>query len=397
MMATLFWFSVFLILYVYAGYPALVFLLSLLYRKPVWGIDPLPTVTVLIAAYNEENVIATKLDNTLAMEYPAEKVQIIVAADGSDDATTDIVVGYAARGVLLSYSPERGGKMAAINHAMTKATGDIVLFTDANNMYDAQVLHEIVQPFGTPTVGAATGAKHIVEGDGALGASEGLYWKYESAVKQAETRLGSTTGAVGELFAIRRELFEPPPSKIINDDFYMAMRVLKRGFRVIYVPTAKSYERVSLTSADEVTRRSRIVAGRYQAMAFAPNLLPYSKNPLVVWQVISHKFLRPFVPFAMLAALVTNLWLVLFPVEGGGFWALAVPFNWILLIFQTDFYLCAWMGAILGKRSKVGKLMYVATFLVNSNWAALTGAFRYLTGRQSVRWARVQRRENPKP
>ncbi len=383
-MTTLFWLSIALVIYTYAGYPALLALLARFFHKEVIRQPIIPSVTLLIAAYNEESIIAKKLENSLALDYPHEKLQILVTADGSDDRTPDIVREFSAQGVELCFEPPRRGKMAAINRAIPHARGDIVIFSDANNMYDESTLRELIAPFGDPTVGAVTGIKVIAKGDGVLGESEGLYWKYESFIKTKETRLGTSIGAMGEIFAIRRNLFEAPPDAVINDDFFMAMRLLRRGHRIIYNPRARSVERVSVTAGDEMARRARIVAGRYQSLALARDLLPW-RNPLTMWQVISHKYLRPLVPLAMIAALVSNLWLA---VRGIG-WLWRMVFAG-----QAGFYLLALVG--MRRQStggKVSKLFYLPTFLVNSNLAALMGLWRFLTGGQSTRWQRVKRRE----
>jgi cellulose synthase/poly-beta-1,6-N-acetylglucosamine synthase-like glycosyltransferase len=393
MNAKLFWLSVGSIVYTYAGYPAILAVLSRLRRTPPPYAADTPMVTMLIAAYNEEVDIARKLDNTLALDYPRDRLQILVAADGSDDATADIVGQYADRRIELSYRPERRGKMAAINRAMPRVRGDIVVFSDANNTYAPDTLRHLVQPFSDPTVGAVSGAKVIVEEEDALGASEGLYWKYESFIKEAESRLGSCTGVAGEILAIRRELFEAPPDAVINDDFYIAMRIIARGHRLIYAPQARSTERVSASAQDEVARRARIVAGRYQAMMLAPRLLPFNR-PGIVWQVVSHKFLRPLVPLAMVAALVTNIFAVLRPSQRQDHRLadLAPPWNWLLLAAQALFYALAWLGARSERGTRTNKVLYLPTFLVRSNLAAVIGLYRFVSRRQTTLWQRVQRR-----
>ncbi|GAG31363.1 unnamed protein product, partial [marine sediment metagenome] len=247
-----------------------------------------PAVTLLIAAHNEELFIAQKLDNSLALDYPRDRLQILVAADGSDDQTPEIVRGYGEQGVELSFIPKRSGKMAAINRAMPQARGDIVVFSDANNMYNPQAIRELVIPFTDPTVGAAIGAKLVTQDKSNLSASEGLYWKYESSINENETRLGCCTSAVGEILAIRRELFIPPPDKIINDDHYMVLDLIRRGYRAVYVPTARSSESISASARDEIIRRSRMNVGHYQLMAQARKILSF-RRPMVAWQIVSHK------------------------------------------------------------------------------------------------------------
>jgi glycosyltransferase involved in cell wall biosynthesis len=396
MSGRLFWFCVAMVGYVYAGYPALLTVLARLRPLQSFGLPAeLPTVTLLIAAYNEQRVIAAKLENSLALDYPRDRLQILVAADGSDDATPSIVAGFANRGVDLSYRPERAGKLAAIIRALPQAWGEIVVLSDANNLYDGGALRALVAPFVDPRIGAVTGAKVIAKGDGALGDSEGLYWKYESYIKRQETRLGSCTGAVGEIMAVRRSLLEqplPPEARLMADDLAIAMHVLKQGYRVVYAPDARSIERVSASAQDEQERRARIVAQRFVLMRYSHKMLPLS-NPLLVWQIVSHKYLRPLVPLAMIGVLIANLTAVVRPASRGGLARLAPPFNWITLALQMGFYALAWVGGRNERRGLLGKVFYIPAFLVNGNRAALVGLYRFLTGRQTSLWNRVQRRE----
>lgn len=390
----LFWLCIGCVLYTYIGYPLILALVARTRPKPRPYEPIVPSVTLLIAAYNEEAIIAEKVENSLALDYPREKLQILVASAGSNDQTVDIVRRYADQGVELNHGSVRQGKMAGINRAMPQATGEIIVFSDANNMYASDVLHELVKPFADPTVGAVSGAKVILSGDGALGASEGLYWKYEAFIKEQETRLGCCVGATGENSAIRRDLFEPPPDHVINDDFYMATRVIKRGYRLVYVPNARSYERVSQSAQDEVVRRSRIVAGRYQAMAMAGRLLPFDR-PLIVWQIVSHKFMRMLMPLAMIGALLTNIVAVVLPARPSGYSILHLspPFGWLVLLSQLLFYGLAWIGNRQTERAGIGgRLLYLPAFLVNSNLAAVVGLYRFLTKSQTTLWQRVQRR-----
>ncbi len=388
------WVCLGIIGYTYAGYPLLLWLLARFVpahagHVPTENKAKLPTVTLLIAAYNEEATLAAKLDNSVSLDYPADSLQILVAADGSDDGTLAIVERYATQGVELSYLPRRDGKMAAINRAMKQAWGDIIVFSDANNLYAKETVRALVAGFTNRQVGAVSGAKVIVRGDGALGESEGLYWQYESFIKRQESRLGNCVGVAGEVFAIRRALFQPLPDGIINDDAYMAMDLLRRGYQIRYAPTACSYERVSPAAADEVTRRTRINAGRYQALAEARTLLPW-RRPFMLWQLLSHKFLRLFLPLAMIGAAVSNLLLVFASgIEMGSIHSGPL----ILFAAQLLFYLAALMGNTVPLAGKLGKLCYLPTFLVNSNGAALLGLLRYLRGGQTVQWQRVRRRE----
>lgn len=390
----LFWVSVLLILYVYLFYPAIVTLLAHLRRPESFPGQPyVPTLTIVIAAYNEEACIARKLENTFALDYPRENIQVIVAADGSDDRTAEIVREFSTRGAELLHRPERRGKMDAINRAVAAARGEIVVFSDANNVYRPDALRELVAPFADRRVGASTGAKLIADDSSLLAASEGLYWQYESFIKRQESRLGCCVAVAGEILAVRRALFAPPPSRVINDDFFMAMDIARRGYRVVYAPRALSVEPVSATARDEITRRSRIIAGRLQAMLLAPRILTL-RRPLVVWQVISHKFMRPLVPFAMLGALVANVVLVIWPpAAAAGVLGLAPPWNLALLGSQGIFYGLAAVGGLLGSKGFIGKVLYVPAFLVQSNAAAMFGIWGLLRGRSTVVWKRVARRD----
>lgn len=395
MMGVLFWLCVLLVAYVYAGYPLLLTILASVRPKPKTRQRISPSITLLIAAYNEEHVIARKIENSLSLKYPKEKLQILVAADGSDDKTPEIVRSYASQGVQLSYIPPRSGKSAAISRAMSEAKGEIIAFSDANNFYPEEYLEEIIQPFADPKIGAVSGAKQIVQSDDGLSASEGTYWKYESFIKEQETRLGCCTSVAGEVLAVRKHLFEPIPKEIINDDFYIAMRIIRSGNNIAYAPKARSFEHVSQSAQDERTRRTRIVAGRYQAMAMPGKFLPKGRL-LVVWQIISHKFMRPLVPLAMIGAFFANLIAVILPNQSqslGILW-LAPPVNWILFSLQLIFYFLAFVGGRRDKTNRIGKFLYLFSYLVNSNLAALNGLVRFLRGSETSIWKRVSRKEN---
>jgi biofilm PGA synthesis N-glycosyltransferase PgaC len=393
LLAAGFWLSVFCILYTYFGYPILITILAKSHPpSPLYDARSL-FVTLLIAAYNEEIVIEEKIKNCLAIDYPKDRFQILIVTDGSSDQTPELVKKYTREGVELLHQPERRGKMAAINRAMPFVRGEVVVFSDANNYYRSDTIKKLLAPFGNPEIGAASGAKVIDEGDGNLGASEGLYWKYESFIKKQESRLGSCTSASGEILAIRKNAYVSPPDKIVNDDFYLAMQVIRQGYRFVYVPDAKSVERVSLTAKDEVKRRTRIIAGRYQAISMANKLLPFNR-PLLVWQIVSHKFLRPLVPFFMIGAAIFNLIAVVFPPQTNSILYLGKPFSAIMLSLQGLFYLLAWIGSHskLSEQNKLVKLLYLPTFLTNSNLAALKGFLQFLRGEQSHLWERIQRR-----
>jgi cellulose synthase/poly-beta-1,6-N-acetylglucosamine synthase-like glycosyltransferase len=409
----LFWLSIGLILYTYLGYPLLLACLAYLKEAPCPYPLHTPKVTLLISAYKEEAFIAPKLENSLKLDYPRERLQILVATEGSDDRTAEIVRGYSNRGVELDYSPVRSGKMTAIARAIEAARGEIVVFTDANNFFAPGTLRALVAPFADLRVGAVSGGKHVLTEDGVLSEAEGLYWKYESFIKKHETRLGCCTGVSGEVLAIRRALFENPPEKVIADDFYIAMRIARRGYNVVYAPDARSYERISVSSSDEIERRARSTAGRFVTLTFLGQLFSI-RRPLLIWQVFSHKYLRLLLPLAMIGAFIANLFAVIWPIRleetgpGLSVFYLSPPYNLLakasamILAGQVLFYCLAWLGNRVHEsahewhelkgRGMFGKFLYLPAFLVNSNYATLVGLWRFITRRQNQLWVRVQRR-----
>jgi cellulose synthase/poly-beta-1,6-N-acetylglucosamine synthase-like glycosyltransferase len=389
----LFWASLLFILYTYIGYPLLIAILARLFPDRTSYSEYLPHLTFLIPAYNEEAYISKKLENTLSLNYPPDKLQILVVADGSTDETPGIVKSYKDRGVELAYIPDRNGKMAAIVRAMQFARGEIVVFSDANNIYDPEALRELTPPFSDSRVGATTGAKFIIEDGRDLSSAEGLYWKYESFVKKNESIIDSCVSSVGEILAIRRDIFVPPREKIVNDDHYIVLNLIRRGYRVIYTPRARSYEYVSLTARDEVERRKRMNAGLYQTISMSKDLLPFNR-PLILWQIISHKYFRAFVPFAFPLLLGSNALLLFLQRDGGnGESFLSLPSSplFYFLFLQLIFYMMAVLGNWLRFTGRLGKLFYLPTFLVNSNLATVMGLYHFLTNKQSHIWNRVRR------
>jgi len=380
------WLSVTFVAYTYLGYPLLVALAAKFIHAPI----PMPvsdvSVTLLITAYNEENVIEKKIENSLNLDYPSEKLQIIVAADGSTDQTSEIVSRFSERGVVLAFTAARDGKMAAINRAIPLARGAVIVFSDANNMYEADAIRKLVTPFSDARVGATTGAKLIIQDGGNLSGAEGIYWKYESWIKKNETIVGTCTSSVGEILAVRRELYNPPPNNIINDDYYIVLDLIRRGFRIHYVPEARSLEYISATARDEMVRRSRMNAGKYQAIFLSYSLLPFNR-PLVLWQIVSHKYCRAFLPFGFICALVANILIILLHANSPS----SYFYYLILLLLQIFFYAVAVLGNRVKFRGFWGKIIYLPTYLVNSNMAILRGFYGYMSKKQTNVWERVRR------
>lgn len=393
MFGILFWVFVFLIFYTYAGYPLLLALFARFKQKPPEFHFSFPKVSLMVAAYNEESILEAKIKNALELEYPRENLQILVANDCSTDQTSEIAEKYAKRGVELITTVERMGKIGNINNAARSATGEILVISDATNMYDPDALKELVAPFKDPSIGIVGGIHVIHQGDGALGESEGFYWKYETQIETNETRLGSCITANGDILAIRKELWSDIPLNVINDDLYLALKVIKGGKRVMVTTKAIGRERVSPSAKDEIIRRTRMVAGVYQAMSMARQTLPW-KYPQYIWQIISHKFMRPLVPFWMIGAILSNLAGMIWPAVPGKFdlFTLAIPYQWIFAALQAIGYGLAWIGNKRENKTFTNFIFYLPTFLVNSNMAAIKGFIRYMNHQQSNQWQRVERR-----
>ncbi|MFA9564280.1 MAG: glycosyltransferase family 2 protein [Acidimicrobiales bacterium] len=368
--------------YAYGGYPAAVILAARRQRPsatPPTPTEP-PSITLIIAAHNEEQVLEKKLVNSLELDYPDDRLEVIVAADGSDDGTVDLARRFADSGLTVLHRRERRGKSAALNRAVEVARHDIVVFSDANNHYEVDALRRLVEPFADPRVGVVTGAKEVVEGEGQV-AGEGIYWRYEDAIKRAESDLGCCSAVTGEITAIRRSLIEPIPTEIINDDFWLAMRGVCQGARVVYAPEARSIEPPSGDLVAERVRRTRMVAGRFQAMARWRQLVPLDQ-PRVAWQIVSHKFLRPLVPAAMFAVLVGTLL---------GLRRQPRRLPVVAAVGQAVFYGAAAAGRRPTGRRSVDLILTLPRFLVSSNWAAVEGFHAYITGRATSVWTRVDR------
>ncbi len=372
--------SVATIAYTYVGYPAILAAVHRLRgagpQEPV--MPEMPSVTLIVAAYNEEAHIGARLRNLRELDFPADRLQVVVVADGSDDRTP---VFAAEEGALVLHRPERAGKAAALDRGVQVATGEILVFSDANNLYERQTLRELLAPFGDPTVGVVTGSKRISDRDGrALDHAEGAYWRYESAIKRWESALGSVTGVAGEILALRRAAYTALPAGTVNDDFTLAMQAALDGWRIAYAGSAVSLEPASATIDDEATRRARIVAGRYRSLV---RLLPAlaRRRPLLAWQVVSHKGLRPLVPFAMIAAALSNARLV----RGSGV-ARAT------FVGQLGFYLLATAGALAERGGRPqSRLTYLPYYLCRVNAAALAGVAELFSGEDVTLWERVAR------
>ena len=288
-MTIFFWVAFALVLYTYFGYPLLIWLLAQLRPQPIKQGASYPTVSMIIAAYNEEKVIGAKMANTMALAYPKDKLEVIVVADGSTDHTVDIVKSYEKAGVKVLHQPARNGKTAALNRAVSIATGEILFFSDANTEYAPAVVQKIVRNFHDHSVGGVSGQKVILK-DNTRQTSKGetAFWNYEAWLKTYESFVGSIVGADGEIFAMRRAFFDPMPSAIVHDDMYLSLKIVDAGYRVVYEREAVSGEYSSKTLYDEFFLKVRYASAGYQILSvFRRMFLP--PRTFFAFQFISHK------------------------------------------------------------------------------------------------------------
>lgn len=374
-----------LLAYGAVGYPAALAVLRRVRPRPV-RLDPAyrPGISLVVAAFNEEAVIGAKLDAVAGLRYPRGLVEVIVAADGSDDLTPEIARAHP--GVIVLDDPVRRGKAAALNRAALQASGEILVFTDANNVLDPGCLEALAAHLGDPEVGVVAGAKHILDESGrALDAAEGAYWRYEALIRSLEAGIGSVTGVSGELIAVRREAFRPIREDAILDDWALALQAAARGWRIAYADDARSFEPASATVGDELVRRSRIFTGTWQTLASAlPALLV--RRPLLAWQIVSHKGLRLVAPFLAIALLVSS-----------GVLATRTGWAWAVLGAQVAFYALALAGWVDARRGHRRRLPFTAYYLVRLNLAALRGFVDFGARRDLSAWKKARRFGEPAP
>jgi poly-beta-1,6-N-acetyl-D-glucosamine synthase len=360
----LYWSSLGLVGYTYAGYPLAIHLLARARPRPARSAPIEPTVTVVLAAHDEVGRIGAKLENLLDLDYPAEKLQIVVVSDGSTDGTDAVVARYADRGVLLERVEPRSGKPAALNRGVARARGEVVVFCDVRQRVDRGALRTLVPPFADPQVGAVSG-ELVLEGEH----GPGFYWRYEKFIRQAEGRFSSVVGATGALFAIRRHLFRELPRELLLDDVYTPMQIALQGYRVLFDPEARIFDREASMSG-EFARKARTLAGNFQLVALLPELLDPTRNHLFL-QFVSHKLLRLACPFALGALLASNLVLVATFAPG---WPLYVA----TLGGQLALYALAAKEALTGESG--GKISRLSHTFVVLNAAAVEGLRRFLRG-----------------
>jgi len=371
-----------LILYTYMGYPLLIITISKLYRKKRRiDLNFKPLVSWVVPSYNEEAIIAAKIDNLLKLDYPQELLEIIVITDGSTDRTAEIASKF--NRVKVLHKDLRSGKSAAENRAVSHSKGEIVVFNDANTEVSTDALTHLVKHYADPNVGGVSGAKGIIvaKGDAAESKGEGLYWRYESAIKKADSDVNSLMGAAGELVSFRKEFIRDLPHDTILDDFMQSFNMLRQNKVMIYEPKAKAQEVSSASIQEELKRKIRIAAGGWQSMSRLPFMWNIFRRPVQAWMYISHRVLRwSITAFALPLLFILNM---LVAKQG--------PVMQLLLLGQIVFYLTAWIAHTNRQRSLPAPVLAVYYFTV-MNYAVLAGFKRFLNGSQKGAWERSKRK-----
>jgi len=388
----IFWVLLFIIVYTYVGYGILLYLIIKvrrvlnLHKKPNPNPDYEPDVTLFIAAYNEKDYVEAKMKNSLALDYPKEKLNIIWVTDGSDDGTPDLLRKYP--NTTVHHLDARNGKIGAMNRGMAFVKTPIVIFSDANTGLGKESIRRIVNLFATPTVGCVSGEKRIInkESDVASGAGEGLYWKYESALKKWDAELYSVVGAAGELFAIRTALYRHVEKDTLLDDFIISLRVAQDGYTIQYDPEAYAIETASANVKEELKRKIRISAGGIQSVVRLRSLLNIFKYGTLSFQYISHRVLRwTLTPLCLVLLIPVSVMLAYN--EGIFNFGLYSILCWL----QLFFYGAALLGWFLENRSTSIKALFVPYYFFIMNLSVVLGFFRYMKKSQSVNWERAKR------
>lgn len=378
-----FWCLVAAIVYAYALFPLLVVLRSWLWRRPYRSAPIEPTVSLVIVAHNEAAGIAAKLDNVLSLDYPRQKLQVIVASDGSSDDTAQIVRGYAERGIELLNLP-RQGKIPALNAAVAAATGEVLVFSDANSMYNQGAVRALVAPLADPTVGGVAGDQRYFKDRQGTSAGEQAYWSFDRWMKQCQSRSGSTTSATGAIYCIRRALFRTCPGGV-TDDFATSTAVIAQGYRLVFSLDAAAYEPAAKAHRAEFGRKVRVTTRGLWGVVARRELLNPLRHGFYSLQLCSHKILRRLVAFPLLALLAIGPWL----------WN-AGPFYRAAALAQAAFYAWGVLGlALAGTRLGRAKPLAIPAYFCLINAAALVASWQVLRGHRIERWEPQRQADAP--
>jgi len=377
----IFWTAVAAIAYTYAGYPLLLILISNIRSKPVVRREFAPPLTVIIAAYNEERDLAEKLENTLALDYPKDKLEILVTSDCSTDRTDEIVRSFAPRGVRLHRQEKRLGKTAAQNAAVEKATGDVLLFSDATTHYRPDVLRRLVPAFADPSVGCVTGTViYAHDADSSVSHGTRSYWNYEFLLKKHESAITSLIGVCGCMYAVRKSAYAPLYHEACSD-FLIATAMVRRGLRAVYEPEAICVEKPNAEANKELAIRIRIIAQTLADLWRNRDVLnPFRKGFYAV-QLLSHKVMRYLVPLFLIVLLVTSALL-----------AFNSLFYAVVFIAQVGFYLAATAATLMVRFGINSRVLALPQYFLITNLACLMALFKLVRGERYIKWEPVRGR-----
>ena len=382
------------VFYTYAGYPLLIWLASRLFgrrnRRPEVSDAELPTLSLIVAAYNEAAMVKFRIENALQMDYPFAKLEIIIASDGSTDGTDEIVKSFSHRHVRLMRFEPRRGKAAMLNDAIPSARGQIVMLSDANTFTEPQAARQLAVWFSDPRIGAVCGKLVLTDPENGRNV-DGLYWKYETFLKMCESRLGALLGSNGGIYAIRKSAFTRIPDDTYVDDFVIPLLAKQEhGIHIVYDHHAKAYEETPASMASEFHRRARIGAGGFQAIGILRGLLRPSHG-WVAFTFFNHKVLRWISPFLLLYALVGNALIVeMLTIPGIGQQTL-LPWLAGLLAVQVCFYVSSLFTAMVPNKPAFLKILRLPAMFTLMNVALGVGFYRWMLGRQKATWKRTTR------
>ena len=378
---TTFWTSAFLLFYTFFGYPIFLNVVTSFIKRNLLNNDDkegdeLPFVSLLIPAFNEESMIRRKIENSLLLDYPRSKMEIVVASDGSTDDTNRMISAYSRKEIRIILYKKRRGKSEVINRTVPKLIGDIVIFSDASAMLESSAIKNIVKDFGDPDVGCVSGKYVLVSGDESnRGNGEGMYFKYETNIKSKESEYNSILGAHGSLYGIRKKLFRPLEKGTINDDYIIPMQIVDQGFRSVYENNAIAKETARTTIEGEMKRRIRINTGNIQQLFLLRHLL----NPLkgkIAFQFISHKLFRILSPLLIFAMLISSV------ISEGVFYR-------AVFVMQLSFYGLGILNYFLEKHNIKIKILSIPFYFTFGSTAILRGIYKYFNMERSVLWDKV--------
>ena len=372
----IFWLSLTTIFYTYIGYPILITMLAKFRKKKKLSkLSEYPTVSIILSVFDEEDVIKRKIENCLNLDYPKNKLEILIGSDGSTDSTDDIIKRYVNKKVIFIRNNKREGKPNTINRLVEASSGEILFFTDARQIIEKDAIKKLVRNFEDKKIGCVSGELIYRKKSSITGRGIGTYWEYEKYLREMESKIYSMIGATGAIYACRKDLFQSLPENIILDDVYTPLIIVSKGYRSIFDREAKAYDIFAEIPHDEYRRKTRTLSGNYQIFFQMPYMLNPFKSKLAL-QIISHKLLRLLVPFFMIGLFISNMLLI------------TKPFYDVLLVGQIAFYGFAIFEAIF--RRHIKKIFGIPYLFCLLNFSALIGLWEFVRKGADVKWEKAR-------